>query len=78
MTKKTIGQQEDEAAFQEMVDDYRRARAQHRPAITFAVNDDAMRFAWDAAIRRGIELRGCCQDSCASCRAVHHLHTEEP
>ena len=74
-----LGEQEDSRAFLEAYHAALRPEPgwQKKYAV-WPIEQIVVRHVWDAAIRRGIELRGCCQDSCASCRAVHHLHTEEP
>jgi len=57
---KTIGQDADDAAFQEMLAEVQRVYA---PLGYQAVRArQALRLMFDRAIERGLEKRGCCQD----------------
>lgn len=59
MAEQTVGEQEDARAFRQM----RRAwERQELPPGPECPEAKAMRFAWDKAIQRGQELRGCCED----------------
>lgn len=61
---KTAGELADEAAFEEML----AAWYDEEPTpAEYAMNEGqqeqaAMRHAWAAAIKRGVSLRGCCED----------------
>lgn len=65
MPSLTEGEEQDAAAFQEM-----RRKALWIPPchsigeqdLVYELIEKAQRFAWDAAIRRGLELRGCCEE----------------
>ncbi len=66
MMDETIGQREDDKAFEEMAESWQQQRAgiwEERgdwPDLEEQVA--AMRFAYDAGMERGLEKRGCCED----------------
>jgi len=64
LSDRTIGQQEDDAAFEEVCAAFWRGpgRFLNFEYRTYAPMNDAMRLAWDTALKRGEEKRGCCKE----------------
>lgn len=54
---KTIGQGQDDAAFEELMGFY----AHLQTILHYAVFREAMRVAFDAGMKRGLEKCGCCE-----------------
>lgn len=71
MTDPTTSQQEDERAFEEMVKAYslKEFNSDWWQNYVSPYLYKSLRFAWDACIRRGQELRSCC-NTCLECKGT--------
>ena len=62
MSEPTLGQAEDARAFLQMRAEWLLKMGDAPPRRRIA-EEIAMRWAWNAAIQRGLSLRGCCHDA---------------
>ncbi len=62
MAEQTVGQKEDKKAFLEMVECWNDQRLTRAGDTVGDLALELARFAWDAGVRRGLSLRGCCSD----------------
>ena len=62
MAETTIGQEEDDAAFEELMGFYSHVEKTLRYLGESEAFHNAMRLAFDAGMKRGLEKHGCCED----------------